>query len=81
MASGQANGLTSRRTVAPIPSIAIDSGISGAIPHAIRSAQALLVNRRRNRISPAIGRSTSRLQWMSNPAGGFSRYCLRSYQP
>ena len=72
-ASGHAYGLINRRTVAPIPSIAIDSGSNGAIPHASRSAQLLLVNRRKNRIIPAIGRSTIRLQWMSKPTGGFSR--------
>ena len=33
------------------------------------------------RISPAIGRSTSRDQWMFAPKGGFIRYWRRSYQP
>ena len=80
-ASGQAIGLTSRRTVKEMPIIAIDSGSSGAMPQASRSAQKLLVNSRKNRISPAIGRSTTRVQWMSNPAGGFIRYWRRSYQP
>jgi len=32
-------------------------------------------------LRPAIGRSTSRDQWMSAPVGGLSLYWRRSYQP
>ncbi len=38
IASGQASGLTSRRTVNATPTVAGSSGSSGATPHAIRSA-------------------------------------------
>ncbi len=80
-ASAYAVGATSRRTVNAIAAIAIDSGSIGAIPQASRSAQATPKIGLKIRISPAMGRSTIRLQWMLKPAGGFSRYCVRSYQP
>ena len=41
--------------------------MSGAIPTAQRSAAAPPISGRRTRINPAIGRSTSRDQWMFDP--------------
>ena len=79
-ASGQASGATSRRTIAPSAIIATPSGSSGAMPADSFSAQAGPANGRRMICNPAIGRSTSRDQWMLSPPGGFRRYWVRSHQ-
>ena len=78
MASGQAMPATSRRTTTVIAVIATSIGSSGATATAICSAIRPPKSGVKMSFSAAIGRSTSRDQWMFDPA---SRCWERSYQP
>jgi len=66
-AIGQEDGPISRRTVSDIATKVTARGRRGAIPHAHFSAAAVPISGWSTRISPAIGKSTSRDQWMLYP--------------
>ena len=76
-----AAGAIVRRAMPASSAIAASKVSSGTTVAATVSAAPAPISGASGRMIAASGRSTSRLQWMSAPAGGSSRYCLRSNQP
>ncbi len=78
--SGLARGSSRRHTARTAKTVSTSSAV-GQMIATRRSAMTVSMNRSKNAVSAAIGRSTSRDQCMSAPSGGSMRWLTRSNQP